>query len=49
MVEGGNVGTLWAMSALNSRRLDAFTTMTGQSIIGVVDEVGASKGTCECY
>ena len=33
------------MSALNSRRLDAFTTMTGQSIIGVVGEVGASNGT----
>ena len=31
------------MSALNSRRLDAFTTMTGQSIIGVVGEAGASK------
>ena len=33
------------MSALNSRRLDAFTTMTGQSIIAVVGEVGASNGT----
>ena len=33
------------MSALNSRLLDAFTTMTGQSIIGVVGEVGASNGT----
>ena len=23
--------------------------MTGQSIIGVVGEVGASNGTCECF